>query len=108
MRDGSFEAVFGGTIGNNLHLGAEIVANAALLQSIGKGSAEQNLQIFFEDVQSMAHNLTTFMEAVTILITERALGTALRSAASLESVAVTQSYSEVSVPYFCRPDRKSA
>lgn len=108
VRDGPFEAVFGGTIGNNLHLGAEIVANTALLRSVGKGSAEKNLQIFFEDVQSMAHNMTTFMEGVTMLITERVLGKTLRSAASPESVAVTQSYSEVSVPYFCRPDRESA
>jgi hypothetical protein len=108
VQDGPFEAVFGGTIGNNLHLGAEIVANAALLRSVGKDSAEQNLQIFFEDVQSMANNMTTLLEGVTMLITERALGKTIRSAASPEPVVVTQSYSEVSVPYFCRPDRESA
>lgn len=101
-----FEAVFGGTLGNNLHLGAEIVANAALLRGVSAGNPEENLRIFFDDVQTMANHMTTLMEGITMLITEKAIGQPLRSAASAEPLVVTQSYSEVSIPYFCRPDRE--
>lgn len=106
VRGAPFEAVFGGTLGNNLHLGAELVANAALLRGVGKGDPEQNLNTFFEDVQSMAHCMTTFMEGITMVITEKALGHPLGAAATAETLAVTQAYAEVSIPYFCAPDHE--
>lgn len=103
-----FEAVFGGTIGNNLHLGAELIANAALLRGIGGPNQEENLQRFFDDVQTMARHMVSFLEGVTLLIIERAIGARVGTVATPDSVAVTQPYSAVSIPYFCAPDEDAA
>ena len=103
-----YEAISGGIIGNNLHLGAEMVANVAVFRSVGSAGPAESLQVFFDDVQTMANHMTTFLEGVTMRITEIALGTSLEVAAKEESIAVTQSFGEVSIPYFCAPDAKDA
>lgn len=99
-------AIFGGTIGNNLHLGAEMVANVAVLRSIGHADSAESLRVFFHDVQTIAHHMTTFLDGITMRLTENALSKNLQAAAEGESIDITHSFGEVSVPYFCAPDPK--
>jgi len=108
IADAPYEAIFGGTIGNNLNVGAEAVANAALLRSVGEGSLEECLGVFFEDVQGIAHQMTTFLEGVTLVLMERALGAPPRVVATRDSVPVSFTCSEVVIPYFCDPAREDA
>ena len=103
-----YEAIFGGTIGNNLNVGAETVANAALLHSVGRDTPEESLRVFFEDVQGMAYQMTAFLEGVTLVLMEQALGKPLSAVATRDSVPVSHPCSQVIIPYFCEPAREDA
>jgi hypothetical protein len=98
------EVVFGGTIGNNLYLAAELVANAAVLKAVNPISPEVGLQTFLDDVQTMVSHFTTFLEGAAIVLLERTLGGKLGDHGREEELQVQQSYSEVQLPYFCAPD----
>jgi hypothetical protein len=98
------EVVLGGTIGNNLHLAAELVANAAVLKAVNPTNPEVGFQTFLDDVQTMTSHFTTFLEGAAIVLLETTLGGKLADHGREEELHVQQSYSEVQLPYFCAPD----
>ena len=98
------EIVLGGTIGNNLYLASELVANAAVLRAVNPTSHEIGLQTFLEDVQIMTSHFTTFLEGAVIVLLEMTLDGELGDHGRAEDLQVQQSYSEVQLPYFCAPD----
>lgn len=104
---GHLEVIFGGTIGNNLDLAAELVANAAVFKVVDPTDMETGLKTFLDDVQTMTSNFTTFLEGATIVLLEKALGGKLGDHGHEESLTVRQSYSEVQLPYFCAPDNEN-
>jgi hypothetical protein len=100
----TFEIVLGGTVGNNLHLAAEIVANTALLNGINSNDKADALRIFFNDVQSVASSFTNFLEGTIMAILEEQLGSGLTTLGREEEIFPTRSYNEVAIPFFCKPD----
>ena len=102
--DVTFEVVLGGTVGNNLYLGAELAANAAMLKAIDPANAEQGLRIFFDEVQSTAANFTNFLEGAIMVILEDLFGTDIGQLGREEDIFPTLAYAQVEVPYFCLPD----
>lgn len=100
----SFEIIAGGTVGNNLYLASELVANAAMLGSINTTKLEDALGLLFNDTQSMALNFTDFLEGAIVAILEEQFGPSLPSIGREEVISPTRRFSEVSIPYFCNPD----
>jgi hypothetical protein len=102
--DLTFEVILGGTVGNNLYLGAELAANAALLKTIDPANPEQGLSVFFDEVQSTAANVTDFLEGAIMVILEDLFGTDIGQLGREEEIFPTLAYAQVEVPYFCLPD----
>lgn len=102
--DLTFEVILGGTVGNNLYLGAELAANAALLKAIDPVSPEQGLRVFFDEVQSTASNFTDFLEGAIMVILEDLFGTDIGQLGRDEDIFPVLAYAQVEVPYFCLPD----
>ena len=100
----SFEVILGGTVGNNLYLGAELAANAALLKAIDPVDLEQGLRVFFDEVQSTAAKFTDFLEGAIMVILEDLFGTDIGKLGLEEDIFPALAYSQVEVPYFCLPD----
>lgn len=102
--DLTFEVILGGTVGNNLYLGAELAANAALLKTVDPVDPEQGLRVFFDEVQSTAANFTDFLEGAIMAILEELFCTDIGKLGREEEIFPTLAYSQVEVPYFCIPD----
>jgi hypothetical protein len=102
--EGSFELILGGTVGNNLHLASELVANTALLSAFNPNDSEDALRTFFNEVQSVASNFTNFLEGTVVAILEEQFGTGLGSLGREEEISPACSYSEVAIPFFFKPE----
>lgn len=102
--DLTFEVILGGTIGNNLYLGAELAANAALLKAIDPDNPEQGLRVFFDEVQSIASNFTDFLEGAIMVILEDLFGTDIGQLGREEDIFPIHAYAQIKVPHFCLPD----
>ena len=102
--DLTFEVVLGGTVGNNLYLGAELAANAALLKAIDPDNPEQGLRVFFDEVQSTAANFTDFLEGAIMVILEDMFGADIGQLGREEDIFPALAYAQIKVPYFCLPD----
>ncbi|HUX90907.1 MAG TPA: hypothetical protein VMV48_09485 [Gallionellaceae bacterium] len=102
--DLTFEVVLGGTVGNNLYLGAELAANAALLKAVDQANPEQGLRVFFDEVQSTTANFTDFLEGAIMAILEDLFGTDIGQLGREEDIFPILAFSQVEVPYFCLPD----
>ena len=100
----SFELIVGGTVGNNLHLASELVANTALLNKINPNDREDALRTFFNEVQSVASNFTNFLEGTVVVILEEQFGAGLGELGCEEEIFPALSYSEVAIPFFCKSD----
>jgi len=100
----TFDLILGGTVGNNLHLAAEFVANTALLNGINPSDKAEALRTFFDEVQSVASNFTDFLEGSIVAILEEQLGSSLATLGREEDVFPVRSYGEVAIPFFCKPD----
>lgn len=100
----SFELILGGTVGNNLHLASEMVANTALLNAINDNDYEDSLRTFFDEVQSVASNFTNFLEGTIVAILEEQFGTRLDALGHEEEILPGRSYSEIAIPFFCNSD----
>lgn len=100
----SFELILGGTVGNNLHLASELVANTALLNAINANDCEDALRTFFNEVQSVVSNFTEFLEGTVVAILEEQFGTGLGALGREEEISPARSFSEVAIPFFCKPD----
>jgi hypothetical protein len=98
------QIVLGGTVGNNIDLAAELIANAALLRAVHPTNLEAGMQTFLNDVQTMAGHFTTFLEGVTLVFLKEIFGDRFADQGTEEEVTVNQSFSEVRIPYFCAPD----
>ena len=95
-----FELVLGGTVGNNLSLGSELVLNNAVLKSINSDSGSSALQKLLNDVQSLAAEFTIFLEGVMIVIVESATGSSLSGQGSQEEIWPSHLFGDVKIPYF--------
>jgi hypothetical protein len=98
------EVILGGTVGNNLNLGAELVANAALFDGIDSNNQENALHLFLKDVQSMTGYFTTFLEGVSIILLEKTLGGSINLYGHDEELVLGKAFSEVDIPYFFIPE----
>jgi hypothetical protein len=96
----AFELVLGGTVGNNLALASELVVNTALLKSINPDDQAVALQVFFEEVQSLAENFTVFIEGVILAILEEASGAQLSDQGQDEEIVPRQRFEDVAIPHF--------
>lgn len=97
--------ILGGTVGNNLYLAAELVANTALLNGINPSDKAEALRIFFNEVQTIASNFTDFLEGAILAILEEQLGhSCLEMNGREEEIFPAHSHSEVSIPFFFKPD----
>jgi hypothetical protein len=99
--------VLGGTIGNNIDLGAELITNAALFRAAHPTDLAVGMQTFLDDVQSMASHFTNFLEGVTLVLLRKTLGDDFRNQGTEEEIIVNQSFSQVRIPYFCAPDENT-
>ena len=99
-----FELIAGGTVGNNLHLASEMVANAALLNALNPKGREVALGEFFNEIQSVASDFTNFLEGTIIAILEEHFGTDLSALGREEEISPALSHSEVAIPFFYKPD----
>jgi len=104
--DQTFEVILGGTIGNNLYLGAELAANAALLKAIDPTNSERGLRLFFDEVQSTAANLTDFLEGAIMVIIEDLFGTEIGQLGCEDDIFPTLAHAQIKIPYFCLPDTR--
>ena len=102
--DLTFEVILGGTVGNNLYLGAELAANAALLRALDPVDPEQGLRVFFDEMQSTAANFTDFLEGAIMVILEELFGSDIGQLGREEDIFPAFTFAQVEVPYFCLPD----
>jgi hypothetical protein len=102
--DSSLELILGGTMGNNLYVASELVANTALLNAINVNDREDALRTFFAEVQSVTSNFTDLLEGAILAILEEQFGTGLGALGREEEISPALSYSEVAIPFFCKPD----
>jgi hypothetical protein len=102
--ENTVELILGGTIGNNLNLGAELAANAALLKSIDSSNSEEGLRIFFDEIQARASDFTVFFEGISIAILEELFGSTWSSQGRDDAVFPSQVLSAVSLPFFFIPE----
>ena len=101
----NFELILGGTIGNTIHLAAEIVVNTALLNGINSGDKAEALRTFLDDVQSTASNLTDFLEGAILAILEEQLGSShFETLWREEEIFPSLSHNEVAIPFFIKPE----
>lgn len=97
--------ILGGTVGNNLHVAAELVANAALLNGINSSNKEAALGTFYDDVHSVTSNFTEFLEGAILAIVEEQLGSSyFATHGREEDIFPVQSWNEVTIPFFIKPD----
>ena len=102
--DERFDLVLGGTIGNNLNLGSELFANAALLESFAAPDFEHAARTLFEDVQSIASCFVTFLEGVSVATLNDTLGASWSAYGRDEEVNPSRSLSTVNLPFFHVPE----
>jgi hypothetical protein len=102
--DSSLELILGGTIGNNLYVASELVANMALLNAINVNDREDALRTFFDEVQSVASNFTDLLEGAILAILEEQFGPGLGALGREEEIHPALSYNDVAIPFFCKPD----
>jgi hypothetical protein len=102
--EGSFELILGGTVGNNLHLASELVANAAVLNAINAIDREDALRTFLDEVKSVASNFTNFLDGTVLAILEEQFGTGLGATGREEEISPARSWSEVAIPFFFKPE----
>lgn len=96
----NFEIIAGGVIGNNLYLGAELVANAALLSSIDSENMVNAQFIFFEEIQAVAANFNNFLEGAAMIILDKIFNGEI--AVREDEISPKLAPDEVFLPYFCR------
>jgi len=97
--------ILGGTVGNNLYLAAELVANTALLNGINSSDKAEALHTFYDDVQSTVSNFQKFFEGAILAILEEQLGySCLEMNGREEEIFPVHSLSEVTIPFFFKPD----
>lgn len=99
----NFELILGGTVGNNLSLAGEIVANMALLNGINSDNKSDALRAFFDEVQSITSSFTDFLEGTILAIIEERFGSDLAAHGRDEDIIPSQSYNEVKIPFFVNP-----
>ncbi|MBX9917047.1 MAG: hypothetical protein K2Y07_07415 [Nitrosomonas sp.] len=107
INESSFEVIAGGTVGNNLYLASELVANTAMLSNINPINLEDALGSLFNDTQSMASQFADFLEGAIVAILEEQFGSGLSGIGQEEVILPTHKFSEVSIPYFCVPDDRA-
>lgn len=100
----NFELILGGTVGNNLALVGEFVANTALLNGINSNSKSDAFKTFFDEVQSIASSFIDFLEGTIVAILEERFGSDVAALGRDEEIEPARSYNEVAIPFFCRPD----
>lgn len=98
------QIVLGGTIGNNLDLAAELMVNAGVLKAASPANPEEGMRIFLDEIQTTASQFTMFLEGVTLVMLQKTLGMRFFDQAVEENVTVHASFSEIRIPYFCKPD----
>ena len=96
----AFEFVLGGTVGNNLALASELVVNTALLNSINSADRSAALQIFFDEVQSVAASFTVFLEGAIVAILEEAAQLPIANQGNDEDIAPQRGFEDVAIPHF--------
>lgn len=96
----NFEFIFGGTVGNNLDLAAELVVNTAVLASVGEKDESAALQKFLDDVQSTTSRFTTFLEGSILVLLESALQAPLAQHGTTETIAPRFVFDGIAIPYF--------
>jgi len=100
----NFDLILGGTVGNNLFLAGEFVANMALLNEINSDNKSDALGTFFDEVQSIASSFTDFLEGAIWAIMEERFGSDLGALGGDEDIYPTRSYKEVAIPFFYKSD----
>ena len=98
------QIVLGGTIGNNIDLAAETIANAALFNAAAGADLEAGMAKFLDEVQTMTSHLTTFLEGITLVFLQVIFGANFSAKATEEEIGVELSFAKVQIPYFCAPD----
>jgi hypothetical protein len=98
-----FETILGGTVGNNLHHGSELAANAALMKAVNPTDLEEALATFLNEVQSIASYFTEFFDGVLLVMLEDVLGPDFRNAGTYAEI-LPPHFRDVHVPFFCIPD----
>ena len=66
-------------------------------------SVEEGLQCFFDEVQGVNEHMTAFLEGVTLLLLERALGDIPWNSGVEDSVTTEFIFRDVHIPHFCKP-----
>lgn len=100
----NFELILGGTVGNNLSIAGEFVANMALLNGIDSDNKSDAFKTFFDEVQSIASSFTDFLEGTIVAIIEERFGSDLAAHGRDEDIFPARSYNEIAIPFFCKPD----
>jgi hypothetical protein len=101
----TFEFILGGTVGNNLYLASELVANTALLNGINSSSKGDALSVFYDEVQTATANFTNFLEGAILAIFEEQFGTSyLASLGQEEEILPEHTFNEIHIPFFYKPD----
>lgn len=100
----NFEIILGGTIGNNLSLAGEFVANVALLNGIKSDDNSDAIRIFFDEVQSISTSFTEFLEGMILVVLEERFGADIAVLGQDENISPPLSFNGVAIPYFCTPN----
>lgn len=105
--EGDLSIILGRTIGNNLSIAGELVANRALLNHGDSKSLPDGFTKFFDDIHSISSCFTDFAEGVTIVILRSRMGENLESFAVEEEIASLLNYEDVCIPFFVNPVSRS-
>lgn len=99
-----FELVIGINRGNSFHQASELVTNMAVFHSVTPGDARAGMAAFFGEVDFVSGHFQNFCEGVTRAVLERLSGANLDHLGGLFDIEPVRRCSEVSIPFFCRPD----
>jgi hypothetical protein len=100
----TFEIILGGSLGNNLYLGAELATNVAMLEDMNAINQEEGLRIFLDEVQSISFSFGDFLDGAIIAILEDLLNSKIGVLGHEEDIFPTRSYNQIKIPHFCLPD----
>jgi hypothetical protein len=100
----NFEIILGGTIGNNISLAGEFVANMALLNGINSDDKSDAIRAFFDEVQSISTRFTEFLEGMILVVLEERFGADIAMPGQDENIFPFSKFNEVAIPFFCTPN----
>jgi len=99
-----FDIYLGGTSGNNIHLGAELVVNHTLLKEIDTSGFEESFTVFLEELSDITGCFQDFFEGALLVLIQNMTDQDIGAMGIREEICPDRNWSEIKIPYFYNRD----